>query len=529
MGAIVWIAPPAVLPTPSRSGEEGPPRPLGREPPLGPPLRAGPPIVDAQNRAMLDGPFPSGKLARGVSEGTLLLDAGEATRELALARIREAGASVVRIPVDWREVAPAAPTAQFRARDPGDPAYDFGALDAAVRDAVAAGLRPLLVVSHAPAFAEARPRWPYAFAGSWDPSPQALEEFAAALASRYDGAFPDPQRPGRALPRVRLFQAWNEPNLARYLEPQWVVRDGRWSAFSPLLYRQLLNAFYRGVKSVAAADVVAAAGVAPNGERAGAGRIAPVSFLSALLCLDEGARARAGGCPEAPHFDALAFHPLSVGDPDVAAGRALDVSIADAGKVVRVLRAAERLGTALPAGAKALWVTELNWESAPAAADGVPEALQARWLSRAFHRLWIAGVSLVAWQFLVDPYPRLKLATATAGSRELQRPAGLYSAGPGGELTGARPKAFLQGFRLPFDPLRVNARIVRVWALALGARAPVRLERLLEGRWRPIARLHTDPAGVLNALIALRGRALLRVQSGSLTSAPAPVQTLAAG
>ena len=104
------------------------------------------------------------------------------------------------------------------------------------------------MVSHAPAFAEAPHRWPYAYPGSWAPSPTALEEFAAALARRYDGCFPDPLTPGHALPRVRLFQAWNEPNLARYLEPQWVAEDGRWSAFSPLLYRQLLNGFYTGVE-----------------------------------------------------------------------------------------------------------------------------------------------------------------------------------------------------------------------------------------------------------------------------------------
>ena len=64
------------------------------------------------------------------------------------------------------------------------------------------------------------------------------------MTRRYDGCFPDPQRPGGALPAVRLFQAWNEPNLAHYLEPQWVAEGGRWRPFSPLLYRQLLDAVY---------------------------------------------------------------------------------------------------------------------------------------------------------------------------------------------------------------------------------------------------------------------------------------------
>ncbi len=483
---------------------------------------------------MLDGPFPTTTLMRGVSEGVLLLNRGEAARELALARIREAGASVVRIPVDWREAVASAAPLDFEARDPASPDYDFGALDAAVIDAVAAGLRPLLVVSHAPAFAEAPARWPYAFPGSWDPSPSALEAFAEALARRYDGSFADAGAPGGRLPRVSLFQAWNEPNLARYLEPQWVAREGRWSAFSPLLYRQLLNAFYRGVKSVEPHDLVVAAGVAPNGERAGEGRMAPVTFLEALLCLrpgpgpgaGAGAGARRQPCAEPPHFDVLAFHPLSVGDPDLASGVAQDVSIADAGKVLALLRAAERLGSARPAGRKSLWVTQLNWESGPGSASGVPAALQARWLSRALHRLWVAGVSLVAWQFLVDPYPAVQLGTATGGSREYGRPAGLYTAGPGGDLELSRPKPFLRGFRLPFDPLRVSPRAVRIWALPPATAAAVLLECLRARRWITIARLHTNAAGVLNTLVTIAGDATLRVRSGSLVSAATPIARL---
>ena len=120
------------------------------------------------------------------------------------------------------------------------------ALDASVRSAVAAGFEPLLVVSHAPALRggagtlaatptraagrRARPRS--------KPSPPRSPAATTA-------ASPTRRSPARALPRVRLFQAWNEPNLARYLEPQWVAREGRWSAFSPLLYRQLLNGVLR--------------------------------------------------------------------------------------------------------------------------------------------------------------------------------------------------------------------------------------------------------------------------------------------
>ncbi len=476
---------------------------------------------------MLYGPFPSGGLVRGVSDGELLLSSQQRVREVALALIRATGARIVRIPVDWREVVQADPPPGFQARNPASPGYQWSLIDNAVIDTAAAGLQPLLVVSHAPAFAEAPHRWAYAFPGSWAPDPTALEEFAQALATRYDGSFPDALAPSGVLPRVRLLQAWNEPNLARYLEPQWVARAGSWSAFSPLLYRQLLNGFYAGVKAAAPSDVVVAAGLAPNGDRAGVGRMAPVTFLRDLLCLTSARNGRtlSSGCSDPPHFDVLDLHPLSVGDPDVPAPSSLEVSISDASKITDLLEQAERLHTALPSGVKPVWVTEINWESAPQTPDGVPPSLQAAWVSRALHRLWVAGVSLVAWQFLIDPYPALLLSTATGGIAESRRPAGLYSAGADGNPESAQAKPFLQGFSFPFDPLRVNSAQVRVWALLMGPSQAALLQRQARagGRWLTVARLQGDRSGVLNVLVRLRGAARLRLQSGALSSADAQV------
>jgi hypothetical protein len=533
LSALVWLQPPPVLPTPSSGGPEGPARPYGVEPPTGGPGKAtSPQLALAQNRALLYGPFPQSGLTRGVSEGALLVNEAAAVRGLAMTRIREAGATVVRIPVDWRSTVVEGPSANFNASDPGSLDYRFAPIDAAVISAVSAGLTPLLVVSHAPGFAEASPRWPYAYPGSWAPSPAALGEFATALARRYDGSFPDSQAPGGVLPRVRLFQAWNEPNLTRYLEPQWVVEEGRWVAFSALLYREMLNGFYAGVKSVDPSDTVIAAGVAPNGDPEGVGRMQPVRFLKELLCLRPRAGGRAGArrapltsCPQPPHFDALAFHPLSVGDPNAAAFSSLDVSISDAAKVTGLLTQAEHLGTALPRQAKPVWVTELNWESAPQTPHGVPPVLQAQWVSRALHRLWAAGVSLVAWQFLVDPYPGVRAETPTGGTVEYPRPAGLYSAGAAGNPEGAQPKAFLQGFSFPFDPLRVTSKTVRVWALLMHPRQTVLLqgERHAGGGWGTVARLHANRYGVLNALVLMRGALRLRLQRGGLLSAVAVV------
>jgi hypothetical protein len=517
LSAIAWLQPPAVLPLPSRTGADGPPRPFGVEPPAGrEPSNTPPSFVRAQNHALLYGPFPHGGLARGVSDGELMLSEDTEVRAQTMSRVRALGGSVARIPVDWRNVVQASPPAGFQARDPASPAYDFSQLDAAVESAVSNGLQPLLVVSHAPAFAEAPHRWPYAYPGSWAPSPVALEEFAAALASRYDGAFPDPLHPGAALPRVRLFQAWNEPNLARYLEPQWVAAGRRWSAYSPQLYRRLLNGFYAGVKSVQPGDTVAAAGIAPEGEPAGVGAMAPVTFLEGLLCLGV---ARAS-CSERAHLDVLAFHPLSVFNPDVPAVAKLDVAVSDIAKIVGLLARAERQHTVLPTEPHPLWVTELNWESSPPSSTGVPGSMQAAWISRALHRLWVAGVSLVDWQFLIDPYGGTPLASPDGSIGLYPRPAGLYVPGPGGNTALARPKPFLQGFTLPFDPLRVNRRQVRVWALLTHARQLALLQRQGRGgRWDTIALLHANGYGVLNRLLRSTGPGRLRLRTGKLVSA----------
>jgi hypothetical protein len=254
--------------------------------------------------------------------------------------------------------------------------------------------------------------------------------------------------------------------------------------------------------------------------------MAPIVFLQRMLCLGASRKGRtvSTGCADPPHFDVLAYHPLSIGNPDRPAVSSLDVSIADAVKVTGLLGEAERMHTALPAGGKRVWVTELNWESAPQAPGGVAPGVQAQWVSRALHRLWVAGVGLATWQFLVDPFPGVRVSAPSGGIVEYPRPAGLYSAGVGGRLESAAPKPFLRGFELPFDPLRVSSRLVRVWALLMKPSQAVLLQRFAGGgAWRTVRRLRADGHGVLNALVAVRGSARLRVSSGSLASGSAVV------
>ena len=190
----------------------------------------------------------------------------------------------------WSQVAPLVPSPSFDPADPSSPGYDWSATDAAVRDLSSHGLQVLLNLTGAPTWAEGPAAPAGTQPGTWRPDPTQFASFATAAALRYDGRFPDPLQPGAFLPRVRYWQPWNEPNLAYYLSPQWTRVRGGWAPASPVIYRQLLNAFYRAVKRVSSSNFVVTAGTAPYGDPPGGQRMPPVAFDRALFCLRDDAR-----------------------------------------------------------------------------------------------------------------------------------------------------------------------------------------------------------------------------------------------
>ena len=413
-------------------------------------------------------------LTRAISDGGAFSTAGSARlMDVSLQRGARASAQVARLPLNWALVqarrTPVDPT------NPADPAYDFAETDALVRAAVRHGLTPLLRVGGAPAAHEAQPRWRFAAYGTWAPDPAAYGRFAIAVARRYSGHFHD-------LPRVLLYQAWNEPNLARFLQPQWIGIDGEWVAYSAPHYRRLLNAFYDGVKGVDRRNVVATAGTAPNGDPDGRGRMKPLRFWRSFLCLD-------APCADPPRFDVLAHHPLSVTNPDIPARDPGNVGIADF----------HALKALLPAG-KRLWVTEINWDSGTKGATA--EQLQ-RWVPDALYRLWSEGVDMVTWQFVRDPPSRP------------EHPGGLYAIDPAAPLDPLRdrPKrAAIQAFRFPFTGTRTDRAHLRLWALTPRAeRTRVAVQRRRGGRWVTVRHLTANRHGLVRAEITLRGRARLRL------------------
>ena len=127
---------------------------------------------------------------------------------------------------------------------------------------------------------------------------------------------------------------------------------------------------------------------------------------------------------------------------------------------------------------------------------------------------------LVDWEFLVDPYPALIQVEPSGRRVAVSRPAGLYSLRSADPRT-ARPKPFLRGFELPFDPRRIDRRRVRVWALLTAPGEPAVLQRRSGRIWRSLAVLRGDRWGILNAALRLAGAARLRLVAGDLVSATA--------
>jgi hypothetical protein len=415
--------------------------------------------------------------------------AASADRDRRLDEARTAGASVIRLDAGWPATRrPRAPA------DPDDPAYAFGPTDAAVRAATDRGLRVVLSFTGAPRWAEGLRRPRSAPPGSWRPRPAAVGAYGQALARRYSGTFPDPRRPGEPLPRVSTFQLWNEPNLSKYLSPQWRPARGRPRPAAPAHYRRMLNAFFAGVRRSQPEATVVTAGTAPFGDPDGGGRMPPARFVRELL-------------RRPVRFDVLAHHPYSVGGPFRRALNRDDVSLPDLGKLVRPLRAAERAGRALPRTRKRLWVTEVSWDSRPPDPDGVPALVHARWLAQAFYVLWRQGVDTVLWFQVRDQRPRPSYAASSQS---------------GVLLRDGRAKLARRAFAFPFVVRRAGDGRARVWAFAPAA-GTLRIERRDGRRWRTVRTIDVLARRVATARVVAPRGARLRGRVGEVASLSAMV------
>jgi hypothetical protein len=375
-------------------------------------------------------------------------------------RMAALGAQVIRVDMRWDRVAPRRPA---RPRDPEDAAYRWRQYDRVVRAARRHGVSVMMTIWGTPAWAADRSvpasrRFPRSATRPRDPDD--LGRFAAAAARRYG-------------PRgVRLWEAWNEPNLPLFLRPQYERRDGRWRAVSPRVYSRMLSAVHREVKRVDPGARVAGGVTAPAGSRcplscpaSADDRVSPAEFVEAL-----------GEPGNRPPMDAYAHHPYPLTAPrERTRPNAAYIDLYNLGHLRERLDAGYL--RAVP-----IWVTEVGFSTAPTREYPVSfgEAEQASLLADAYRRLRAEpDVELAVWYLLQD----------SPGWRS-----GLLRRD--GE---AKPAA--TAFGLPVAPARgapaAAGEPVRVVGQVRGTEGPVevRLERV-EGRaWRGVATVTTGEDG----------------------------------
>lgn len=387
------------------------------------------------------------------------------------------GARFVRIPLVWVAIAPYREPASWQPENPMDPHYDWSQSDAAVAGAVAAGLTPVLQVDTGPPWIQGCSAPSFARARTCEPSPDALAAFATAAARRYSGTLP-------GLPRVRYWQALNEPNLSLFFNPQF---EGD-NPVSPYIYRTLLNRFYAAVKSVDPTDLVLSAGLGPIAVPGFT--IGPMRFARLLLCMrgTDHPHPTKGDCEGGAHFDIFAIQPYTTGGPTHEGG-VNDVELGDLGKLQTLIAAADRGGRIHGAYKHTpLWITEFSWDSNPPDPGGLPIEIESRWVAEALYRAWRAGVSHFFWYSLRDSAPE----PGRSYAETLE--SGLYFRGATVEQD--QPKEPLYAFRFPFASYpRKNGLFF--WGRTPNSRKGKVAIQLLRGdRWRTAWKTRANGSGI---------------------------------
>ena len=263
----------------------------------------------------------------------------------------DAGASLLRTIVVWKDTAPSRPA---NATDPFDPAYRLDDVDDLVRSAQQRGMEILVTLWGTPEWAN----------GGQAPNrppndPADLEDFATALADRYSGRH-------AGYPAVRLFSAWNEPNLEQFLAPQF---DSAGRSVGPALYAPLARAVYDGVKRGNSEALVAIGETSPRGHDVPTDGVVQDSHSPARF-----ARLLSEQKPTV-RFDAWAQHPYPP-RPSVAPDRPVRWPRVGIGNL-------DRFGAALDEwfgrDATPIWITEYAHQTAPPEPTGIDPDLQARY------------------------------------------------------------------------------------------------------------------------------------------------------
>jgi hypothetical protein len=284
----------------------------------------------------------------------------------AFSQLRSLRTGIVRITIDWASVAKRRPSAPS---NPADPAYNWSAVDRVVIKAAENKIRILATIYGTPRWAGiAKNRMPRRILD--------LRLFAYAATKRYSGTYRVKQgeaEPAVALPAIRRWLAWNEPNNPVFLKPQWKMFRGKWRPQSALDYAKICSAVWAGVHAMRIpGDKVACGATGPRGNdapRSSRPSTSPLVFLTWLRKVN------------LKRFDVYAHHPYYASRferPTTVPTSKKSVTLGNIGVLIRQL---DRLW----GRGKRLWITEYGYQTRPPDRSfGVAYLTQANYVHRAF-------------------------------------------------------------------------------------------------------------------------------------------------
>jgi hypothetical protein len=332
-----------------------------------------------------------------------------------------------------------------------------------------------------------------------------------AIAKRYSGTTPDPLDPEKTLPKIDLYEAWNEPNYKEFLTPQF---DGAGAAGKLTVvetYRTLLNSMYSGVKAIQPNATVLSAGLGPYGSSSNGREIEPQKFLQILVCLHrvhysfETLR-----CPVRACLDGVAHHPYTFfGTALTQSATNFGAGLGDTPELIKTIKVAAARRLVLPIGPKPFWVTEFGWITDPPGRGvlgtkrriGIAPKLAGEYAAETVYRLWHWGAEAAVWEYIGDSD---------------KWPGGLYFRNS--DDTYTVPKPSLRGLRFPIFPLAQGPNI-KVWAMTpcSGVDSTVRIQFAARGRWQPATTVVPDSQQMVNVVLPkLPGTTRVRAFTNSL-------------
>ncbi|HVW17215.1 MAG TPA: hypothetical protein VHB30_03095 [Solirubrobacteraceae bacterium] len=399
-----------------------------------------------------------------------------AQRETAFTDIAGFGVRSLRIVLYWKDVAPNPKGTSKPTFDQADPSeYDWSKYDPAIDEAAARGWSVILTVSGpVPYWATLARR-----DDRTRPSPEYFQRFMTAVGRHYGS-------------KVETYSIWNEPNLPRFLLPQYFKHQ----VASPAIYRKLWLAGYRGLQQAGIVDPQVLLG--ETEPRKTSVSPAPLLFLRGVLCLDSKYQPLDKNCAKLP-VAGIADHAYTTKQgPFFVPPNADDVTIGVLGRLVSAMRKFEAAG-AIPKDTP-IYLTEFGIQSVPDTIYGVSEQRQAEYQAISEYLAWQQPrVTHFSQYLLRDDLP-------LTGVPESEKYGGFES---GLEYADGKKKKSFRGFPVPLAALRsADGEKVTLWGLARPADGPTKVSVWAgTGAMKPYATYQTDSHGYFTATVPyVKGR-----------------------